>query len=371
MIYTVEELTINDSFIAYCTRQNEKDIAFWNEYLYQHPEELLTIEEARKLVLGLKFMLHKKQNELSADDARLGLDLIAVPGKTHSHDFYQEKPEQPARGRNKKEWLAAASVILLLGTGLWFLYKQPLRTGNTSNRLSAGITATVPGDSIGSERGEYKTLILSDGTKVTLNAQSALLVSAGFGTKNRDVRLTGEAFFEVAHNRLLPFIVQASRYKIKAVGTKFNVKDYKNDAYSETSLLEGKVQILLPSGNRDRVYKTLEVNQKFVIHTTAAPEAPLQEKTEITPLSYDDSQQNIETAWVDHSLVFDNTPLYEIKNILERKYAITVEIADSDVANYRYTASFQNEGADEILKALQLSYHFSYKKDGNKIIINK
>ncbi|MFT3904199.1 MAG: DUF4974 domain-containing protein [Niabella sp.] len=369
MAYTIEELTINDSFIAYCTGQNEKDIAFWNNYLYQHPEELMTIEEARKLVLGLTYMLRKKQNELSADDLRPEeYSLYAVPGRAARHQFHRKFPEQPAGVRRKTGWLVAVSIILLLGVGIGLLYKQTPQDKD-NYKLSAKIT--VPGDSIQSKTGEYKTLQLSDGTKVTLNARSTLSISNGFGTRDRNVRLTGEALFEVAHNRALPFIVQVSGYKIKAIGTKFNVKAYANDTYSETSLLEGKVQILLPSGNQDRVYKTLEVNQKFVINTAAAPEAPLQEKQEIVPLSYDDSHQNIETAWVDHSLVFDNTTLSDIKNILERNYAVMVEIADSDVANYRYTASFQNEGVDEVLKALQLSYHFSYKKDGNKIIINK
>ncbi|HEX7755191.1 MAG TPA: FecR domain-containing protein [Niabella sp.] len=371
MVYTVEELTINDSFIAYCTGQNEKDIAFWNAYLYQHPEELLTIEEARKLVLGLRYMLHKKQNELSADDAQPGQSLYAVPGKKRSQRSYRKQPEQPAIIRGKKGWFVAASVILLLGTGLWFFYQQPSRPGKGNNRLSAQITVPVPGDSIQAKQGEYKTIILSDGTKVTLNAQSALLISEGFGTNDRNVRLTGEAFFEVAHNRLLPFIVQVSRYKIKAVGTKFNVKAYSNDPYSETALLEGKVQILFSNGNRDRVYKTLQINQKFVLDNTTNSDRPVPAKQDVVPLSYDDAHQNIETAWVDHFLTFDNTPLSEIKNILERKYNTVIIIENNDVANYSYTGSFQNEGIDEVLKALQLSYPFSYKKDGNTIIINK
>ena len=64
MAYTVEELVVNDSFIAFCIRQQPEAIAFWNDYLSRHPEELLTMEEARKLVLGLRLMLQQKQNEL-------------------------------------------------------------------------------------------------------------------------------------------------------------------------------------------------------------------------------------------------------------------------------------------------------------------
>lgn len=368
MIYTIEELAINDSFIAWCSGQNEKGAAFWNDYLQQHPEQLLTLEEARKLVLELTFMLQKKQHELSADSFQPKHGLYAVPGKALTNPFTKEHPGKFSR--RKKVWIAAAAIILLLGTGAWLLYQPPIRQSIIAASTPAPLSVPAPGDNIRSKKGEYKTLILADGTKVTMNAQSELSVSDGFGTKDRNVRLTGEAFFEVAHNRQLPFIVQVAKYKIKAVGTKFNVKAYSNDRYSETSLLEGKVQILVNNRGQDEVYKTLRINQKFVLNDSAAAATRLK-KQEVVPLSYDDANQNIETAWVDHFLAFDNTPLTEIKNILERKYNTTIVIANTDVAKYRYTASFQNESIDDVLKALQLSYPFSYKKDGTKIIITK
>ncbi|MBO9618020.1 MAG: DUF4974 domain-containing protein [Niabella sp.] len=369
MIYTVEELAINDSFIAWCTGQNEADISFWNDYLQQHPEQLLTLEEARKIVLGLTFMLQKKQHELSADSFQPKHGLYVVPGKTHTDPFTKEHPVKFPR--RKKVWVAAAAVILLLGAGVGFLYQHPMHQNSAVTSAPAALSVPAPGDNIRSKNGEYKTLILADGTKVTLNAQSELSVSDGFGTKDRNVRLTGEGFFEVAHNRQLPFIVQVAKYKIKAVGTKFNVKAYSNDTYSETSLLEGKVQILVTNGGQDQVYKTLQVNQKFVLNDSTTAETTQPKKQEVVPLSYDDANQNIETAWVDHFLAFDNTSLAEIKNVLERKYNTAIVIANNDVAQYRYTASFQNENIDEVLKALQLSYPFSYKKDGTKIIITK
>lgn len=267
--------------------------------------------------------------------------------------------------------MAAAAVLLLLGSGAWFLHQESIRQDKRAGGTASTLSIPAPGDNIRAKNGEYKTLILADGTKVTLNAQSELSVSKAFGTKDRNVRLTGEAFFEVAHNRQLPFIVQVAKYKIKAVGTKFNVKAYSNDGYSETSLLEGKVQILVNNRGQDEVYKTLQVNQKFVLNNPATADAAQPEQQEVVPLSYDDANQNIETAWVDHFLTFDNTPLTEIKNILERKYNTTIVIENTDVSKYHYTASFQNENIDEVLKALQLSYPFSYKKDGTKIIITK
>ncbi|MBZ4189068.1 FecR family protein [Niabella beijingensis] len=366
MTYTVEELVINDSFIAYCTGQDPEQAAFWNDYLSRHPEALLTLEEARKLVLGLKFMLQKKQNELSANDDSSAHALYVVPDQPAP-----DPKEKTIAGRSyrKRRIAIAAAVTLLLGSGAFYLYNRPQRPVPPV----ASVTTTAPhsGDAVLSRQGELRTIVLPDSTKVTLNAGSRLQISETFGVKDRNVFLTGEALFNVAHNKLLPFIVHVAKYKIKAVGTKFNVKAYSNDRFSETSLLEGKVQILLTRGNSDMIYKTLEVNQKFVLNTSDSTGRSIREKPEVIPLSYHDADQNIETAWVDDLLIFENQPLSEIRNILERKYNVTITIASDNVAHYPYTGTFQHEEIDEVLKALQLSYPFLYKKEGNHITLYK
>lgn len=366
MTYTVEELVINDSFIAYCTQRNAADIAYWDQYLLKHPEALITIEEARKLVLGLRYMLQKKQNELSATDDSPEHALYVASDKNARYT-----DEQPVRRRGLgwKKWTAIAACLLLLITAGIYL---PDRPGKSGTPLSLAVkTNTGSGETAQSQPGEHKTIFLPDSTKVLLNAGSRLLVSPGFGKLDRNVYLTGEALFEVAHNKTLPFIVHVAQYKIKAVGTRFNVKAYTNDRYSETSLLEGKVQILLPRGNNDIIYKTLQVNQKFVMNTPDSMTTKVTPKPDVVPLSYHDSNQNIETAWVSNLLIFENQPLSEIKNILERAYNVTINITNNDVARYHYTATFQHEAIEEVLKALQLSYSFSYKKEGNQITIYK
>ncbi|WP_090392208.1 FecR family protein [Niabella drilacis] len=366
MLYTVEELVIDDSFIAFCTRGNPRDIAYWDDYLLKHPEALITIEEARRLVLGLRYMLQKKQNELSATDDSAEHALYVAPDETTRS--LNEEPVSLRRS-NWKKWTAVAACLLLLVTAGIYLTGK-IRKPAYAPSLTAK-TTTGSGETAQSQPGERKTILLPDSTKVLLNAGSRLLVSPSFGEQNRNVYLTGEALFDVAHNKALPFIVHVAQYKIRAVGTRFNVKAYTNDRYSETSLLEGKVQILLPRGNDDIVYKTLQVNQKFVMNRPDSLTPKIAARPEVMPLSYHDSNQNIETAWVSNLLIFENQPLSEIRNILEREYNVTITISNNDVAHYRYTATFQHEAIDEVLKALQLSYSFSYKKDGNQITIDK
>ena len=90
--------------------------------------------------------------------------------------------------------------------------------------------------------GEYN-LFLADGTRVYLNSMSSLKFPVRFSGKTREVKLTGEAYFEVAKNELLPFTVRTGDLDVVALGTKFNVKAYREEGIIETTLVEGKISI--------------------------------------------------------------------------------------------------------------------------------
>ncbi|WP_394803643.1 FecR domain-containing protein [Niabella hibiscisoli] len=134
------------------------------------------------------------------------------------------------------------------------------------------------------------------------------------------------------------------------------------------------MQIIVNKNGKDEVYKTLQINQKFTIKAdSSAQPVNATEKVsgEVVPLSYYDENQTVETAWAKELLIFEGQSMEEIKNVLERKFDMKIIIADKPVRKYMYSANFSNESIDEILKALQLSYPFTYKKEGNTIIINK
>src|SRR5690606_29155012 len=84
---------------------------------------------------------------------------------------------------------------------------------------------------------------LPDGTKVFLNSGSIFKISSDFNEQNRKSELSGEAFFEVAHNPQKPFLVKTKDYQVKVLGTQFNVKSYPTSKESRTSLLKGSVQV--------------------------------------------------------------------------------------------------------------------------------
>jgi ferric-dicitrate binding protein FerR (iron transport regulator) len=366
MLYSVEDLVINDSFIAYCMQPDAGDRSFWDEYLEQHPEALPTVEEARLLVLGLKLMLQKKQNELSAGEDKNGHGLYVPDVIIQQMNAANDSGGEVSRKR-KWAWAIGAAACVIVVLGVFYQSRQPV----TSQKAVETVASTA--DPVQSKAGELKTLELPDHSTITLNMGSSLKLSEGFAHTNRDVYLDGEAFFEVTHNKNLPFVVHVKDYKVRVLGTRFNVKAYKNDRLSETSLLEGSVQIIVNKNGKDEVYKTLEVNQKFTTKADSSTLTAIAKNTEgaVVPLSYYDEKQAVETAWTKDLLIFEGRSMDEIKNILERKFGVTITIADKKVQQYLYSANFTNESIDEILKALQLSYPFSYKKEGNTIIINK
>ena len=126
---------------------------------------------------------------------------------------------------------AIACVLLLSGTYSFYLY----RNTETADNQFALETAY----------GEKSKLILADGTVVWLNAGSSLQYAGNFNSKNREVFLTGEAYFEVTkQSDGTPFVVKTDQYSVLVKGTKFNVSSYPEDISAKTTLLEGSIDIL-------------------------------------------------------------------------------------------------------------------------------
>ena len=187
---------------------------------------------------------------------------------------------------------------------------------------------------------------LGDGTMVWLNHGSKLKYPYRFEGKNRRVFLTGEAFFVVAHNKDVPFIVGTDRLEIKATGTTFNVSAYPGDELVETTLVEGKV--ILYDNNSKREIKALSPNECF--------------KFDKQNNAYALESQDIEkyVAWKDGLLVFRNDSIADIAKKLSRWYNVDVEIVNNKVQEYTCTATFSDETLSQVLELMTLPTPVSY-----------
>jgi len=196
-------------------------------------------------------------------------------------------------------------------------------------------------------KGSVGIVELADGTKIWLNSGSQLTYREDRIGKQRLAELTGEAFFEVSHNEKLPFLVKAGKITIRDLGTTFNIKAYSRDNLIETSLVEGKAEIL----NRNGITLTALHPGESAIYSTD------NEKFEIRQIT-----NNVLSAWRDGKFVIRDQRLEDIFNELSRWYDVEFRFDNQRFKDYRYTGNIKKTTTvQHILKMLRLTTHFNYK----------
>ncbi|MEG1648389.1 MAG: FecR domain-containing protein, partial [Rikenellaceae bacterium] len=154
-------------------------------------------------------------------------------------------------------------------------------------------------------------VILSDGSKVTLNSDSRIIYKTNFGSDLREVYIEGEAFLDVAKDNGRPFIVKTKNFKVNVTGTRFNVTSYDNDNASRVVLVSGKVNV-------DVVGKP----KMFI-----APGQMFQLDKQNSTIENVDTYKYI--CWIDKLMIFENQPLGEVAARVSRFYNIDIEIEKS------------------------------------------
>ena len=240
--------------------------------------------------------------------------------------------------------VAIALLIPLFGFGV-YLYTRHT-TLNELEQNQYVVTTLI---------GERTSITLPDGTKVTIAANSTFIYPATFGKDNRTVSLSGEAYFEVAHNTRLPFIINTEEVSVEVLGTTFNLFAYPEKAYFEASLVEGSVKVFWKEHPKETVI--LRPNQK--VRFSYANKLITKSETDLY----------VETAWHKKMLAFRSDSIISILSQLERFYGVEISVAGS-IPNDHFTASYNEEDINLVLRNLQQHYSFSYKKSGNKLKIN-
>lgn len=257
---------------------------------------------------------------------------------------------------------AAAIIIGVLIFGIFgekWENSDDFASGNTtapsySNALE--VQATLLNEEFSTSAGEIKKVTLKDGSSIWLNANTIVKVSNLFNVENRSVELiSGEAYFDVAHNETLPFTVSSKGYSIKVLGTKFNVVAYENIPF-KTSLLEGSIE-LSKCTEKEEILKIV-------------PNETVEEiKGELISKSNIDRE---ELMWRKGVLSFRNSPLEVVAQRFETCYGISIEIKDEELTKYPVSGKIRIEGGIETaFSALQkaLDFKYIYDKSNNRYII--
>lgn len=287
--------------------------------------------------------------------------------------------------------ISAAAVLLLLLAFNWysnslqnkpitvFLAKQGIQTitMHVDNKVlpitAKGVSDPVKGVSIDSRKADFSgvqgtnlemrtittpygksyQITLNDGTEVTMNAGSKLIFPTQFTGSQRNVKLEGEAYFKIAKNKKMPFVVETDKMNTRAVGTEFDVKAYKGSE-PHVTLVKGIVIVSVPTIDKSiRLTPGEEIS--FISNTVNVKNIDVQS-----------------AQWKDGYTYYDNTPLIEVLHDLGRWYNVSIEINDPSLTSYRlHFIINRNSGIGEAVDNLNDFGYLHVTKSGDKMIISK
>jgi transmembrane sensor len=229
--------------------------------------------------------------------------------------------------------------------------------GNSITYLKkASDTHTQKFNILKTPRGGEFFIVLSDGTKVWLNAESELKYPVAFTGNNRKVQLTGEAFFEVTSDSKRPFQVISGDQSIEVLGTSFNISSYEDDLEVVTTLIEGKVNINQRFGDKKSIF--LLPNEQSILNK----ETGKIENVKVDPNHF--------TAWKSGKFYFRQQKLKDITKVLSRWYNIEIFFLSSEIENKRFTGRFKRyEDFDHVRSLIELTEEVKFIRKGNTIII--
>jgi ferric-dicitrate binding protein FerR (iron transport regulator) len=203
-------------------------------------------------------------------------------------------------------------------------------------------------------KGEKSIINLPDSSKIWLNGGTNIRLSKNFGITNRTIILNGEAYFEVAKNKILPFNVIANDINIRVTGTKFNVTAYAEDNLIKTTIKEGTVQIT-PQDQKSFKKFQLSSNQEAVYNRTSS-------KMVLKPANVD-----IVTSWKNNVLIIENERYSEVFKKLENWYGVKITIEGKLDYEPNYTLTIKTESLHDILENIRFITPLKFKIEGDQV----
>ncbi|MEI2271528.1 DUF4974 domain-containing protein [Sphingobacterium sp. ML3W] len=347
----LQALLQDESFVNYCRRTEKEDIEKWEKWLQKYPEHQQSIAELKETILAMGY--YAGEVSVQANYFRLQQQI-----KKHSN-------QNRFKEIGKTVWFKIAAAVIVVGTVSLFLFRQQasketieivqhigspgqdaalltlkdgsvisltdIRNGSVValqggveiqkskngelvyKAVEQGGAATAAVNKITTNRGNQYQVILPDGSKAFLNANSTLTYPLKFANDARSVRMTGEVYFEVAKmdrgtdGKRIPFYVETAEQKIEVLGTHFNVNAYQDEPYTTTTLLEGSVRVT-----------SLKMNESVLLKP--GQKALLSERLRI-----DDADISQDVAWIAGDFVFKGEELGSLLRKISRWYNVDVE----------------------------------------------
>lgn len=399
--YSAIQLATEPAFISWVKCPDKASDIFWKEYINKYPLQVDIVQKAKVIVDSMHIVqpiIDETTGEETWDEIRKQVDQESF-----------RKSHQPLI--NIRKWIAAAAIfIVFLGGVSYFLIfnktsnkiagtvnlsqqnsKNDVAPGGNKAILTLGDGSTIVLDSaqngiltqqgntkviklnngqlaykltksneeleieynsVTTPRGGQYQLVLSDGSKVWLNSSSSIRFPAIFKGHERDVEITGEAYFEVAHNTEMPFHVKVNDMDVEVLGTHFNINAYEDENVIKTTLLKGSVKVskenfstLIVPGEQARIVKT---SNKIMVKAGV------------------DLDEVV--AWKNGYFDFEGLDFENIAKQLSRWYDVEV-IYKRTIDDLFYAKIPRNTKLSIALKALELTGKVHFEIEDKKIIV--
>lgn len=298
--------------------------------------------KARNLITGLSY----KGVEFSDDELNYLWKSLGIDKSGNSPYIISDRRKLI----NLISKVAAILFIPLLLSSLWFFQKtnelQLFKEENIKRLFATYNTVYSP-------LGGKTKAVLPDGSEVWLNSGSSIQYPLLSKDDYREVKLSGEGFFQVVKNPGKPMLVTTSGMQIKVYGTTFNVNAYDDQSVIETALVEGKISIMKLDENGKSIdteikMKPGELGRIFKDNN----------KIEIAEAN----NMDVYTGWVSGKYIFKNLPLYEILKRLEHIHNVEFDLEDKELGEYNFDATFTNQNIEGIMDIFALSLPLTWKE---------
>lgn len=348
--YDLDDFVQDGEFIRWVKNPDPASNRFWSLVLETYPFQQETISLARQIVLRLGAATYVDVEKQDVDDIWQNL---------------QQSINQPVLVVPlwQRTWFRAAAALLVLVSGLtvWQIQHEE----NNLVSLSRDAYGILSGDltRVSNNTADSMIIRLPDNSRITLSRGAELRYKTYFTDSVREVYLTGDAFFEVARNPQKPFVVYTNELTTKVLGTSFWIKTNGDDKHMTVAVKTGKVfvykkakgevaeqaegVILLPNQQAD--YKADSDRLSRTLVDEPLPVLPASERQPTT---------------------FDNIPVAELLENLQRSYGVEIQFDKSLLTGCRLTTSFNDESLYQRLDVLCEAINATYKIEETHIVIN-
>lgn len=263
--------------------------------------------------------------------------------------FHEEEQQGNAIRSKRKSWIrgitaAAAAVFIIISTGMYFLNQSPSKARSLITRSD--------------QIKEHRLIHLPDGSTVIIGAGSKLNYPSSFdGLSKREVYLEGQAYFDVKHNSVKPFIIHTGKIQTTVLGTAFNIKAWPDETEITVTVIRGKVKVQ----DENKTLGIITPNQQISYN---------KKKADVVRKVVNADEY---LAWKEQDLFLDNVTVAEALELLEDRYNVSISISDEQIQTNRFTTTFQKGASlEHVLKSICEFNGTDYEYDKQKasVIIN-